>query len=160
MRLLLLASNVLLHTTRTASVSMFFNRIYANFFSDFTQIFFDWSVRFALYVSTELFSLEATSLKKKHFQIVYHILRCNFSGIRRKFSSTAVTTAMDSRFLIGFMSNFSELCATFVSWSVRSALQVSTGLFQWEASSLKKLLFNLYFTFLAEILRKIRKKLA
>ena len=36
------------------------------------------------------------------------------------------------------MSIFFEICTTFVSWSVRSALHVSTGLFLWLASCLKK----------------------
>ena len=78
---------------RTALVSRFFNRIYANFFSDSTQIFIDWSVRTALYVSTELFSGEATSLIKNIFQIVFHNLGGNFSGFWQIFSSTVVRTA-------------------------------------------------------------------
>ena len=83
---------------RTALVSRFFNRIFANFFSDFTQVFFGWSVRTPLYASTALFPWEATSLIKNIFQIVFHILSGKFSGFRQKFSSTKIRTALVSRF--------------------------------------------------------------
>ena len=78
---------------QTALVTRFFNRIYANFFLDSTQISLNWSVRTALYVSTELFLVEATSLIKNLFQLVFHNLGGNFSGLWQNFSSTVVRTA-------------------------------------------------------------------
>ena len=46
-------------------------------------------------------------LWKKHtFQIIFRILDGEFSGFRQKFSSTVVRTALNSRFLIGFMPSF------------------------------------------------------
>ena len=82
-------------------------------FSDFTQKYNDWSVRTALYVSTGLFSCEASSLKKNTFQIMFRILDGDFSVFRQKFSSTVVRTSLDSRFLIGFMPTFFGFYAKF-----------------------------------------------
>ena len=68
------------------------------FFLEFTQVFFDWSVRTPLYVSTALFSREASSLKKSLFNFVFHSLGGNTSGLRQNFCSTVVRTALVPRF--------------------------------------------------------------
>ena len=99
---------------RTALVSRFFNRICANFFSDSTQFSNDWSVRTALYVSTELFSGEATSFIKNNFQLVFHNLGGNFSRFWQNFSSTVVRTAYVPRF-------FNQTYANFF-WTLRKIL--------------------------------------
>ena len=99
----------LLTVVRTALVSMFFNRICANFFSDSTQISIDWSVRTALYVSTELFSGEANSLIKNIFQSVFQNLGGNFSCFWQNFSSTVVRTAFVPRFFNRTYANFSRI---------------------------------------------------
>ena len=93
---------------KTALVFRFFNRIHANFFWDSTQISINWSVRTALYVSTELFSGEANSLIKNLFQIVFHNLGGNFSGFWQSFSSTLVRTALVPRFFNRTYANFSR----------------------------------------------------
>ena len=93
---------------KTALVSRFFNRIYANFSSDFTQVSINWSVRTAIYVSTELFPGEATSLIKNIFQLVFHNLGGNFSGFWQNFSSTVVRTAYVPRFFNRTYANFSR----------------------------------------------------
>ena len=78
------------------------------FFSDSTQISLNWSVRTALYVSTELFLGEATSLIKNLFQLVFHNLGGNFSGLWQNFSSTVVRTAYVPRFFNRTYANFSR----------------------------------------------------
>ena len=77
-----------------------------SFFLDFTQTFIDQSVRTALYVSTGLFSWEASSLKKNTFPIVLHILGGNFLGFRQIFSSTVVRTALIFRFFNRIYASF------------------------------------------------------
>ena len=126
---------------RTALVSWFFNGPYTKFFSEFTQNFVGRFFRTALYLSTGLFSSEATPLKKTLFTL-YFTFWVGFYRFLAKFFSKVVRAALVSRFSIGFMSFFFELCANFVSWSVRTALHVSTGLCLWEASSLKKKHFS------------------
>ena len=51
--------------------------------------------------------------KKNTFQIVFRILDGDFSVFRQKVSSTVVRTALDSRFLIGFMPTFFGFYAKF-----------------------------------------------
>ena len=74
--------------------------------------------------------------KKNTFQIIFRILDGHFSDFRQKFPSTVVRTALDSRFLIGFMPTFSDFTQEKFDRSVRTELYVSTGLFSWVASSL------------------------
>ena len=98
---------------RTALVSRLFNRIYANFFSDFTQVLFGWSVRTPLYASTALFPLEATSLIKNKFQIVFHNFGGKFSGFRQNFSSKVIRTALVSSFFNRIYAIFFGIHASF-----------------------------------------------
>ena len=124
-----------------------------NFFLDSTQISIDWSVRTALYVSTELFSWEATSLKKNTFPFVFHILGRKLSGFRQNYSSTVIKSALVPRFSIGFKPLFSDFTQFYIDWSVRTTLYVSTGLFSWEANYLKKNTFQLIFHIWAKTFR-------
>ena len=126
---------------RTALIFRFINRINANFLRILRK-----SLIIGLselhYVSTRLFSSEATSLKKTLFSLYFTFWVETFQVFEQILCCTVVRTALDSRLIIGIMSIYFELCANYVSWSVRSALQVSTGLCLWEASSLKKKHFS------------------
>ena len=82
--------------TRTALVSRFLIG-FLPIISDFTQNSLGWSVGTTLYLTTRLFSWEAPFLKKNTFQIIFRILDGDFSGFRRKISSTVVRTALVSR---------------------------------------------------------------
>ena len=134
---------------RTALVSRFFNHIYANLFRTSRKMFLPGLSELHSTCTKECFCFHRKHLlwKKNSFQIIFRILDGDYPGFRRKISNTVVRIALDTRLLIGFMSNKFELCATFVSWSIRSTLHVSTGLCLQEASSLKKTLFQMYFRF-------------
>ena len=120
-------------------VSRCFNPISAIVFKEFMQIFIDQSVRTALDVTTGLFSWESSSLEKNTFQIVIQIFGGNFSGFRQNFSTTAVKNALVCTFFSSmFCQFFAELKQIFIDRSVRFALDVTTGMFSWESSSLKK----------------------
>ena len=140
-------ANLFQHGSRNCIGFQAFQSGLCQFVSDFTQNFIGWSVRTALYVSTGLFSWEVSTLKKNSFQTLFCIFDGDFSGFRQKFSSTVVRTALDSKFLIGIKPTFFRFTQNFISWFVRTALYVSSGLFSWEAFSLKKTLSQLYFNF-------------
>ena len=72
---------------RTALVSRFLNWVYASFFSDLTQISIHWSVRTALYVSTELFSWEASSSLKTFFKLFFTIWAVIFQVFAKFFTA-------------------------------------------------------------------------
>ena len=113
-----------------------------HFLSEFTQTSFVWSLRTALYVSLGLFSWESFFLEKNTFPFVFHILGANFSGFWQNFSTTAVKNALVCTFFSSmFCQFFAELKQIFIDRSVRFALDVTTGMFSWESSSLKKKYF-------------------
>ena len=104
-------------------------------------------VRTTLYVSTCLFSWEAQSLKKKHFSNCILHFRLKKFGFSVKRFQHGTQNCIGSRFFIRIYANFLWNSRKFFSWSVRTALYVSTGLFSREAIFLEKTLFQLYFTF-------------
>ena len=96
-------------------------------------------------------SMGSIFFEKNAFQFVFHIFGGNFWGFRQNVSSIVIRTALVSRF---FNRNYATL---FRIWSkilldglseLHSTCQQDC--FSWEASSLKKMLFKLYFTFLAQ----------
>ena len=98
-------------------------------FSDFTQNFFGWSVRTALYVSTGLFSWEASSLKKTLFQLYFTFLAETFQIFDKSFPSRYSKLHWFlgfSNYIVPFFSDFAQ---KFIDRSVRISLYVSTGLF-------------------------------
>ena len=113
---------------RTALVSRFLIRFLPIFFGVHAK-FFRLVCRNCTLRVHRIISMESIFFEKKNnFQFLFRILDGDYPGFRRKLSNTVVRIALDSKLLIGFMSIFFELCATSVSWSVRSALHVSTGL--------------------------------
>ena len=85
-------------------------------------------------------------MKKNTFPLVFHFLGANFSGFRRNFSTTAVRIDLVSRrFNPVSAIVFKEFTQIFIDRFVRTALDVSTGLFSWETSSLKKNTFPIVF---------------
>ena len=89
--------------------------------------------------------------KKNNFQIIFRILDGDFSGFRRHFSSTLVRIALDSMFLIGFMSISVGLHANFY-WLVcqNSTLPAHRIFFIGSIFFEKKTTFKLYFAFWTE----------
>ena len=82
------------------------------------------------------------------FTNLFQIIGGNFLGFWQIFSSMVVRSALVSRFFQSDLCQFlSDITQNFICWSVRTALYVSTGLFSWEASSLRKTLFKYFFIF-------------
>ena len=100
---------------RTALVSRFFNRIYANFFGTSRKISLPGLSELYSTCPQDCFCFHRKHLlwKIKSFQIIFRILDGDFSGFRQKISSTVIKTALDSRFLIGYMPTFFGVYAKF-----------------------------------------------
>ena len=98
---------------RTALVSRFFNRIYANFFRTSRKMFLPGLSELHSTCTQDCFCFHRKHLlwKKNSFPIIFRILDGDFSVFRQKFSSTVVKNALESRFLIGFMPTFFGLYA-------------------------------------------------
>ena len=90
-------------------------------------------------------------------QIIFCILDGDFPGFRRNFSSTVVRTALDSRFLFGFMSIFFEICTILLAGL--SDLQSTCPLdcFYGKRLVWKKNIFSIVFHFLRGNFRFLSK---
>ena len=135
---------------RTALVSRFFNLICAIFFGVHAN-FYRLVCRNCILRVHRIAILGSIFFGKKNtFQIIFRILDGNLPSFRYYFSSTVTRTALVSRFLIGFLPIISDFTQNSLGWSVGTALYVTTRSFLWEAPSLKKTLFKLYFAFWIE----------
>ena len=143
---------------RIALISGFLNWIFATFSFKFTQDFIGWSVSHICTPRVHRIVFMRSIFFEKHtLPNVFQILGGNFSGFWQIFPSTVLRTALVSRFFDRICAFFSDFTQSFIGWSVRTAPYASTRLLLWEASTLKKTLFNIVFHILGGKFSSLRQ---
>ena len=142
---------------RTALVSRFFNRTQVICFGFYAKIFWLICHNCTLHVHRIVFIGSNFNEKNTLFKLYFTFWVENFQVYGKFFPARLSELHWFLGFLIGLKSFVSDFTKIFFDWSVITALYVSTGLFSSEATSLKKTLFILYFTFWVDFYKFLAK---